>query len=126
MGDVNDIIQGALQSIGHHVHDELDVTVEEGDGSKARELVHWLSGLVDEADDADEEGGERGVGGEVFESDVEDSEEDGDERVLESTVKLIGKAINARAGASACMLQGQFQLLRAKKAIAIKTFCKQG
>jgi hypothetical protein len=81
---------------------------------------------VDEADDAHKKGGERGVGGELFESDVEHTEENGDERVLESTVKLVGEAINARAGAPVRMLQSQLQLLCTEKAIAIKTFCKQG
>lgn len=101
MGDINDIIQGAIETIGDNVHDQLGITVEEGDRAVAIELLVGLSRFEEEADDANKEASKRAGGGGVIESRIEDIDQGRGEDGLEVAVKFIWEAINARGGAPA-------------------------
>lgn len=79
LGDVNDVIEGALEAVGDDEHDELDVTIQESDGAVAGDFFGRQAGFVEEADDTVEEAGERGGGGCVLEGSVEDTLEDRDQ-----------------------------------------------
>ena len=79
LGDVNDVIEGALEAVGDDEHDELDVTIQESDGAVAGDFFGRQAGFVEEADDTVEEAGERGGGGCVLEGSIEDTLEDRDQ-----------------------------------------------
>ena len=54
LDNVDDVVEGALEAVGHDEHDELDVAVEQSDGTVAREFCGGLFGFGEETDNAAE------------------------------------------------------------------------
>jgi hypothetical protein len=59
LDNVDDVVKGPLEAVGHDEHDELGVAVEEGDRAVAGELRGGLARFGKEADDATKEGCKR-------------------------------------------------------------------
>jgi len=124
--DVDDIVKGAVEAVGDDVHDQLDIAVEEGDGTVARQLVVRLAQFVEETDDALEESSQRGGGGGVTEGRVEDVEEGRDEDVLVVPVELVRKAIVTRSRPAADCREGDLKVLLGEEAVTIKALGEFG
>ena len=104
--DVHDVIERALQAVGHDQHDQLGITIEEGDGAVTGELRGRLALLGYEADDATEERGKRLDRFSRLEGMVEHLEKDWQHDPTERAVELIGQAIIPRAGTTCCHVEG--------------------
>ena len=96
LGDIDDIVQGAVEAIGDDVHDQLGVAIQEGDGAVAAEFVGWLPRLEEKANDSHQEVTKGARGGGVLEGRVEDEDKRGGKDGLEVTVELVWEAIYSR------------------------------
>ena len=129
--DVDDEVQGPLETVGQDEHDELDVAVQQGDGAVAGELVGRLGRLGLQADDAMEEllkGSSliipllvHVVG---LEGGVEDEQEHGHERLLEGAVELVGQAVCPGAGAAAGLREGVLEVLLGQEPVVVEALSK--
>ena len=126
MGNVDDIVQGAIEAVGDDVHDQLSIAVEEGDGAITVEFLVWLPGFEEKADDTSEELGEGAGGGGVFEGRVEDVYEGRDNDVLEVAVELVGEPIKTGGGATTDRGEGDVKIFGRQEAIPVETFCEGG
>lgn len=95
LGNVDDIVQGAIEATGDNVHDQLGVAIQEGDGAVAAEFLGWLPRLEEKANDSHQEVMKGARGGGVLEGRVEDEDERGGKDGLEVAVELVWEAINA-------------------------------
>ena len=67
LGNVDDIVQGAIEATGDNVHDQLGVAIQEGDGAVAAEFLGWLPRLEEKANDSHQEVMKGARGGGVLE-----------------------------------------------------------
>ena len=77
---------------------------------------------MQEADDAQQEGGKRRLGVHPPEGCIEDAHQHRHEDVLEGTVELVRQAVHARDSAPADLSECKLEVLVLKQAVPIETF----
>jgi len=113
-----------LQAVGNDGHNQLGVTVEEGDRPVAGQLVHGLAILVHKTDDSTKERSERCIDACILKGGIEDTEEDRGELLSEGVVEFIRDAVVSRGGAPPCCSDGRVELEGVEAAITVSALCQ--